>query len=50
MEIRLSSISTISARGTVETVVSHNHPGRLREPGECPACDQFHDFYAFAAE
>lgn len=50
MEIRLSNIRTIGAEGTVEAVVSHNHQGRLRELGECPACDQFHDFYAYAAE
>jgi len=49
MEIKLASISTISARGMVEAVVSHNHKGRLREPGECPACDEFHEFYACAA-
>lgn len=48
MEIRLSSVSTIGRKGTVELVVSHNHPGRIRDQGECPACDQYHEFYAAA--
>lgn len=46
MDTMLRSVSTIGRKGTVEKVVSHNHPGRIRERGQCPACDELHEFYA----
>jgi len=46
MNSRLAVIRTIDRSGTVDSVVSHNHTGLLKDRGECPACDQFHEFFA----
>jgi len=43
---RLAVIRNIDGSGTVDSVVSHNHTGLLRDRGECPACDQCYEFFA----
>lgn len=46
MEIMLAGIRIIGTGGTKDSVVNHNHSGRFRDQGECPACDQFYALYS----
>lgn len=43
--LELSVLILISKEGKLHAV-KHSHSGRTREPGECVACDELHEFYA----